>query len=102
MQPGSSKGKIKPPTLFIWDGIQDPMSIVQRRLKKVNSLRNRETGEEYTLEDLRKLSGKVIIIGSMRRVRILQRYPKLSLLTLKWKATLKASFSHRSFGMASY
>eukprot|EP00956_Cyclotella_meneghiniana_P025925 scaffold55099_cov38-Cyclotella_meneghiniana.AAC.2 len=64
MKPKSSKGKTKPPALIIWDGIEDPLPLVQRRLKTVNSLRNRENNDEYTLDDLRNMKEGTIIVGS--------------------------------------
>ena len=69
-EPVSKKGKIKPAVVIVWDGIQDPLPLIQRRLKTVRSLRNNKTDEEYTIERLRSLADKELILGSTKESKL--------------------------------
>lgn len=77
VQSGGKKGKPRAAVALVWDGVQDPLSIVQKRFKTVKSLRNVKTNEEYKLEELNAAcDDKVVILGSLEASQLAERKNK--------------------------
>lgn len=64
VQSSGRKAKPKPPTVVLWDGVNHPLPLVQKRLKTVKSLRDLTTKKELSLSALQSLPDKAMVLGS--------------------------------------